>query len=107
MRGPGRIPSPRPCLRQAHNNTPPPDRAPRRLATEDHPCRTPSLPIEATAAPAAALAALRAVAVRDGALPLDRRRALLLAMAAPLLRRAEDVAAALDADSAAAASRRR
>ncbi|TDH58672.1 aldehyde dehydrogenase family protein [Dankookia rubra] len=49
-------------------------------------------------APAAALAALRAAAARDGALPLDRRRALLLALAELLLRRAGDVAAALDAD---------
>ena len=57
-----------------------------------------ALPIEATTDPAAALAALRTAAVRDGALPLDRRRALLLAMAALLLRRAEDIAAALDAD---------
>ncbi|MDO9707588.1 aldehyde dehydrogenase family protein [Paracraurococcus lichenis] len=57
-----------------------------------------ALPIEATEAPAAALAALRAAEARDGALPPDRRRALLRALAATLLRRADEVAAAIDAD---------
>jgi acyl-CoA reductase-like NAD-dependent aldehyde dehydrogenase len=47
---------------------------------------------------AEALAALRAAAARDGAPDLARRRALLGALAAVLLRRAEEVAAAIDAD---------
>jgi acyl-CoA reductase-like NAD-dependent aldehyde dehydrogenase len=45
-----------------------------------------------------ALAALRAAAARDGAPDLARRRTLLDALAAALLRRAEEVAAAIDAD---------
>ncbi len=45
-----------------------------------------------------ALAGLRAAAARDGTPSLDRRRALLDALAATVLRRAEAVAAALDAD---------
>ncbi|TCZ62900.1 aldehyde dehydrogenase family protein [Roseicella aquatilis] len=53
---------------------------------------------QATEAPAAALAALREAMARDGALPLDRRRALLRDLAALLLRRADDIAAAIDAD---------
>ncbi|MFC7473510.1 aldehyde dehydrogenase family protein [Dankookia sp. GCM10030260] len=57
-----------------------------------------ALPPEATIDPAAALAALRVVVARDGALPLDRRRDLLRALAALLLREADAVAAALDAD---------
>jgi acyl-CoA reductase-like NAD-dependent aldehyde dehydrogenase len=48
--------------------------------------------------PAEALATLRAAEARDGPLPLDRRRALLAALAATLLRRAEEVVTALDAD---------
>ncbi len=48
--------------------------------------------------PAAALAALRAAEARDGPLPLDRRAALLEALAAALLREAEAIAAAIDAD---------
>ncbi|RAI58089.1 aldehyde dehydrogenase family protein [Roseicella frigidaeris] len=48
--------------------------------------------------PAAALAALRAAEARDGALPLARRQALLRVLAALLLRRAEAVAEAVDAD---------
>ena len=55
-------------------------------------------PVAATDDPAAALAALRGAAARDGALPLDRRRDLLRALAAALLRRADAIAAALDAD---------
>lgn len=46
----------------------------------------------------AALAGLRAVAARDGTPSLDRRRALLDALAATMLRRAEAAAAAIDAD---------
>ena len=45
-----------------------------------------------------ALAAHRAAAARDGAPGLARRRAMLDALAATLLRRAEEVAAAIDAD---------
>ncbi|WP_043358736.1 aldehyde dehydrogenase family protein [Belnapia sp. F-4-1] len=45
-----------------------------------------------------ALAALRAAGARDGAPDLARRRALLGKLAAVLLRRADDVAAAIDAD---------
>lgn len=48
--------------------------------------------------PAEALAHLRAAESRDGALDLDRRRALLDHLARTLLARAEDIAAALDAD---------
>ncbi|MBV1795636.1 aldehyde dehydrogenase family protein [Siccirubricoccus sp. G192] len=50
------------------------------------------------ASPAAALAALRAAEARDGALPPERRHALLDALATTMLRRAEAIAAALDAD---------
>ncbi|SDD55234.1 aldehyde dehydrogenase family protein [Belnapia rosea] len=46
----------------------------------------------------AALAGLRAAAARDGTPSLDRRRALLDALAATMLRRAEAAAAAIDAD---------
>jgi coniferyl-aldehyde dehydrogenase len=50
-------------------------------------------------APAAALAALRAAEARDGpGLSLDRRRALLDALAAMVLRHADALAAAVDAD---------
>ncbi len=49
-------------------------------------------------APAAALAALRAAEARDGPLLLDRRRALLDALAAAVLREADALAAAVDAD---------
>ncbi|WP_043337668.1 aldehyde dehydrogenase family protein [Belnapia moabensis] len=45
-----------------------------------------------------ALGALRAAEARDGALNLARRRALLAALATVLLRRAEEAAAAIDAD---------
>ncbi len=48
--------------------------------------------------PAEALARLRAAEARDGALPLERRRALLAALAATLLRQAEAIATAMDAD---------
>ncbi|MBY0329988.1 MAG: aldehyde dehydrogenase family protein [Acetobacteraceae bacterium] len=48
--------------------------------------------------PAEALEALRAVERRDGPLPLDRRAALLDALAAMLLREADAIAAAVDAD---------
>jgi acyl-CoA reductase-like NAD-dependent aldehyde dehydrogenase len=48
--------------------------------------------------PGEALAALRAAEARDGRLGLDRRRDLLARLADELLARAEDVAAALDAD---------
>lgn len=48
--------------------------------------------------PAEALAALRAAEARDGRLDLDRRRALLAKLAETVLARAEDFAAALDAD---------
>ncbi|GGC34720.1 aldehyde dehydrogenase [Siccirubricoccus deserti] len=48
--------------------------------------------------PAEALADLRAAEARDGPLPLDRRRALLAALAATLLRRADEVITALDED---------
>ncbi len=48
--------------------------------------------------PAEALAALRAAEARDGRLGLDRRRELLARLADELLARAEDIAAALDAD---------
>lgn len=48
--------------------------------------------------PAEALATLRAAEARDGRLPLDRRRDLLDRLAQALLRRGEDLAAALDAD---------
>ncbi len=47
---------------------------------------------------AAALVGLRAAAARDGALPPDRRRALLDNLAAAVLGRAEAIAAAVDAD---------
>ena len=47
---------------------------------------------------AEALAALRAAEARDGAPDLARRRALLGSLAAVLLRRAEEAAAAIDAD---------
>ena len=50
------------------------------------------------AAPAAALAALRAAATRDGRPGLRRRRALLAALARGLLARADAFAAAADAD---------
>jgi coniferyl-aldehyde dehydrogenase len=60
-----------------------------------HSCRSPILP---STSPAEALAALRAIEARDGPLPPDRRRALLASLAATLLRRAEEVVAALDAD---------
>jgi acyl-CoA reductase-like NAD-dependent aldehyde dehydrogenase len=48
--------------------------------------------------PAEALAGLRAAEARDGRLPPERRRDLLARLAAEMLRRAEDFAAALDAD---------
>ena len=48
--------------------------------------------------PEAALAALRLAESRDGPLSLDRRRALLEALVATLLRHAEAIAAAIDAD---------
>jgi acyl-CoA reductase-like NAD-dependent aldehyde dehydrogenase len=49
--------------------------------------------------PAEALAALREAEARDGgALPPDRRRDVLASLAAVMLRRADDVAAAVDAD---------
>jgi coniferyl-aldehyde dehydrogenase len=48
--------------------------------------------------PAEALASLRAAEARDGAVPLDRRREALASLAAVMLRRADDVAAAIDAD---------
>ena len=48
--------------------------------------------------PSGALAALRGAEARDGALPLDRRRDALASMAATVLRRADEVAAAVDAD---------
>ena len=48
--------------------------------------------------PAGALARLRAVEARDGRLSLDQRRDLLDRLAKTLLARAEDLAAALDAD---------
>ena len=48
--------------------------------------------------PAEALATLRAAEARDGRIPVARRRALLASLAATLLRQAEDLAAALDAD---------
>jgi acyl-CoA reductase-like NAD-dependent aldehyde dehydrogenase len=47
-----------------------------------------------------ALAALRAAELRDGAPDADRRRALLRALEAALLARAEEIVAALDADYA-------
>ena len=50
------------------------------------------------AAPAAALAALCQAERRDGPLSLDRRAALLDALAAMLLREADAIAAAVDAD---------
>ena len=50
-------------------------------------------------APAEALAALREAEARDGGpLPLDRRRDALASLAAAMLRRADEVAAAVDAD---------
>ncbi|MDN3568814.1 aldehyde dehydrogenase family protein [Paeniroseomonas aquatica] len=48
--------------------------------------------------PAAALAALRAAEARDGPLPQALRRSLLERLAATLLARANDIAAAVDAD---------
>jgi coniferyl-aldehyde dehydrogenase len=48
--------------------------------------------------PEAALAALRQAESRDGPLSFDRRRALLEALVATLLRHAEAIAAAIDAD---------
>jgi acyl-CoA reductase-like NAD-dependent aldehyde dehydrogenase len=48
--------------------------------------------------PGEALAALRASEARDGALPLDLRRAKLEALATTLLARGQDIVAALDAD---------
>ena len=48
--------------------------------------------------PPGALAALREAEARDGALALDRRREALASLAATMLRRADDVAAAVDAD---------
>ncbi|MBU8536487.1 aldehyde dehydrogenase family protein [Falsiroseomonas tokyonensis] len=48
--------------------------------------------------PGEALARLRAAEARDGRLPLERRRALLDSLVRTLLLRAEDLAAALDAD---------
>lgn len=50
------------------------------------------------AGPAAALAALRSAEARDGPLPPERRRALLTALAALVVREAEALAAAVDAD---------
>lgn len=47
---------------------------------------------------AGALAALRVAEARDGAPDLDRRRALLDALARTVIARAEDIVAALDAD---------
>ncbi len=49
-------------------------------------------------APAEALAALREAEARDGVLGIDRRREALASLAAVVLRRAEDVASAVDAD---------
>jgi len=54
--------------------------------------------VTAAETPAGALARLRAAEARDGRLPLDRRRDLLDRLAKTLLARAEDLAAALDAD---------
>lgn len=54
--------------------------------------------MSAETTPAGALAALRAAASRDGPLLLGQRRALLDALAATLLRRADEVVAALEAD---------
>jgi acyl-CoA reductase-like NAD-dependent aldehyde dehydrogenase len=51
-----------------------------------------------TSPSALALAALREAAARDGIPGLDRRRALLAALAAVLRRHANDIAAALEAD---------
>jgi coniferyl-aldehyde dehydrogenase len=48
--------------------------------------------------PSEALAALREAESRDGTLSLDRRRDALASLAAVMLRRADDVAAAVDAD---------
>jgi len=48
--------------------------------------------------PSEALDALREAEARDGALPFDRRRDALASLAATVLRRADDVAAAVDAD---------
>ena len=50
--------------------------------------------------PAEALAALRAIEARDGDLGLEARRAALAALAAEVLRRGEDIVAAIDADFA-------
>ncbi len=63
--------------------------------------KEPSSPLPtgaADAGPAAALAALRAIERRDGALPLQRRGTLLGTLAALMLREAEAIAAAVDAD---------
>ncbi|MCB4820905.1 aldehyde dehydrogenase family protein [Roseicella aerolata] len=57
-----------------------------------------ALPTEAIEGPAAALAALRALAAQEGVLPPGRRQDLLRALAALLLRRADAIAVALDAD---------
>lgn len=54
--------------------------------------------MSAAETPAAALAGLRAAAARDGTLAPEHRRALLAALAATLLRRADAIAAAIDAD---------
>ncbi|HYF07577.1 MAG TPA: aldehyde dehydrogenase family protein, partial [Acetobacteraceae bacterium] len=48
--------------------------------------------------PQKALAALRAAESRDGAPSLDQRRGALAALAAEVLRRGEEIAAAADAD---------
>jgi acyl-CoA reductase-like NAD-dependent aldehyde dehydrogenase len=48
--------------------------------------------------PSGALAALREAEARDGFLPLDRRREALASLAAVVLRRADGIAAAVDAD---------
>lgn len=48
--------------------------------------------------PAGALAALRTAEARDGRVPLDRRREILADLSDELFRRADDIAAALDAD---------
>jgi coniferyl-aldehyde dehydrogenase len=48
--------------------------------------------------PPEALAALREAEARDGRLSLDRRREVLASLASVMLRRADDIAAAVDAD---------
>jgi acyl-CoA reductase-like NAD-dependent aldehyde dehydrogenase len=81
-------PSPPPLPRAIQ---PPPQHRASPLSRRTHPDVT-------STTPDAALAALREAAARDGPLPLDRRRALLDALAAAMLRHADALAAALDAD---------